>query len=168
MTLTLLSNIMVAVLLLATIGYAAVLNRRLGALRNDKAKLQELIQGLTQASTNAQAGIANLRQAADELGQQLEKKVAASRSLKDDLTYLIERGTGIADRLEGTVRARRDDAPTSERLSPAPRLGKAEKAAGEKVMALRTEADELSTLRRPGGAVSRTERDLLRALGGRR
>jgi len=39
MTLTLLSNLLVAALLVATIGYAIVLNRRLGVLRSDRAKL---------------------------------------------------------------------------------------------------------------------------------
>ena len=39
MTPTLISDITVAFLLIATIGYVAVLNRRLGLLRQDKAKL---------------------------------------------------------------------------------------------------------------------------------
>ena len=101
MTPTLISDITVAFLLIATIGYVAVLNRRLGLLRKDKAKLEELIKGLNAASTNAQAGIAGLRQATDELGRGLDKELAAGRSLRDDLQYLIERGGSIADRLEG-------------------------------------------------------------------
>jgi len=99
MTPTLISDITVAFLLIATIGYVAVLNRRLGLLRQDKAKLEELIKGLNAASTNAQAGIVGLRQATDELGRGLDKELAAGRSLRDDLQYLIERGGSIADRL---------------------------------------------------------------------
>jgi hypothetical protein len=165
---TLLSNVLVAVLLLATIGYAIVLNRRLGALRGDRAKLQELIQALTAASTSAQAGIANLRQTTDDLGSEIEKKMAACRGLKDDLTYLIERGGGVADRLEGTVRARRDEparpGESERKRTPAAPRG----ASAEKVTALRAEADDDAAPRRAGAAVSRSERDLLRALGGRR
>jgi chromosome segregation ATPase len=182
MTLTLLSNLLVAALLLATIGYAAVLNRRLGALRGDKAKLQELIHALTAATTSAHAGIANLRETVDELGVEVDKKMAASRSLKDDLAYLIERATQTADRIEGTIRAKREEpeppraseaeheripagirpkaAPTAQRPAPVP-----------KVTLLKSESDEAPVLPaalRGSGGVSRSERDLLRALGGRR
>ena len=177
MTLTLLSNILVAALLVATIGYAIVLNHRLGVLRSDRAKLQDLIQALTAATTNAQAGIAGLRQTAEELSGEVEKRLAATRTLKDDLTYLIERGTATADRLEGTIRARRDEPARpseGERATVAIRSAASERiaarsAVAEKVMTLRTEADEVSALRRPGGTpVSRSERELLRALGGSR
>jgi len=170
MTLTLLSNLVVAVLLLTTIGYAVVLNRRLGVLRSDRTKLQELIQALTAATTNAQAGIAGLRQTVEELGAEVEKKLATTRGLKDDLTYLIERGSAVADRLEGTIRARREDTARpgeGERDRERAPIS-ARPAVNEKVMTLRTEADELSALRRPGTPVSRSERDLLRALGGGR
>jgi hypothetical protein len=159
MTVTLICDITVALLLVATIGYAAVLNRRLGALREDRAKLEELIQGLNVASLNAQSGIAGLRKATDDVGRDLEKELAASRSLRDDLHYLIERGGAVADRLEGSIRARREDGPRIAEVAPAPRAG-----TGGKVAQLRTpvEAQEAPS------QISRAERELLRALGGRR
>ena len=61
MMLSLFGDAVVAVLLIATIGYAAVLNRRLSVLRGDRAKLEELIQGLTVAAQRAEAGIAGLK-----------------------------------------------------------------------------------------------------------
>ena len=91
MTLTLIGDIAISVLLIATIGYVAVLNRRLGVLRDDKAQLEELIKALTVASSNAQAGVAGLRQATEEVGQDLERRLAGGQSLRDDLGYLIER-----------------------------------------------------------------------------
>src|SRR5215467_1796683 len=111
MTPTLICDITVALLLIAAIGYAAVLNRRLAVLREDRAKLEELIRGLNVASVSAQTGIAGLRKATEEVGRDLEKELAASRSLRDDLHYLIERGGAVADRLEGVIRTRRDEAP---------------------------------------------------------
>ena len=95
MTLTLIGDITVAALLIATIAYVAVLNRRLGVLRDDKAKLEELIKALTVASSNAQAGVAGLRQATEEVGRDLEKRLAGGQSLRDDLNYLIERGGSL-------------------------------------------------------------------------
>jgi Domain of unknown function (DUF6468) len=159
MTPTLIGDLTVALLLIATIGYVAVLNRRLGMLRRDKAKLEELIKGLNAASTDAQAGILGLRQATEELGRGLDKDLAAGRSLRDDLHYLIERGGSIADRLEGSIRARREEAPRVAD-APAPRA-----SAGGKVAQLRGGAEEPE----PRTAhISRAERELLRALGGRR
>lgn len=157
MTATLICDITVAILLIAAIGYAAVLNRRLGVLREDRAKLEELIQGLTVASVNAQNGIAGLRKATEEVGRDLEKELAASRSLRDDLHYLIERGGAVADRLEGAIRTRRDESPRIAEVAAASRP-----AAGAKVAQLRTETQEAPA------QISRAERELLRALGGRR
>ena len=157
MTATLIGDIIVALLLIATIGYAAVLNRRLAVLREDRAKLEELIQGLNVASVNAQSGIAGLRKATDDVGRDLEKELAASRSLRDDLHYLIERGGAVADRLEGSIRARRDDAPRIAEVAAAPR-------AGGKVAQLRTPTEPQEAT----SQISRAERELLRALGGRR
>ena len=156
MTVTLICDITVAILLIATIGYAAVLNRRLGVLREDRAKLEELIQGLTVASVNAQNGIAGLRKATEEVGRDLEKELAVSRSLRDDLHYLIERGGAVADRLEGGIRTRREEAPRITEVAAASRP-----AISGKVAQLRTETQEAPA------QISRAERELLRALGGR-
>jgi uncharacterized protein DUF6468 len=158
MNATLICDIIVAILLIATIGYAAVLNRRLAVLREDRAKLEELIQGLNVASVHAQSGIAELRKATEDVGKDLEKELAASRSLRDDLHYLIERGGTIADRLEGGIRARRDETPRITEVTSTPR------ATGTgKVAQLRTGTEPEAP-----SQISRAERELLRALGGRR
>lgn len=164
MMLSLFGDAVVALLLIATISYAAVLNARLGVLRNDRAKLEELVNGLTVAAQRAEAGITGLKEASEDNGQRLAKRIEEAQTLRDDLTYLVERGGGLADRLEGIIRARRDgakpEAPERKRepkLDPPqrvePRLG----AAGA--------ADDGATPR--GLAPSRAERELLRALTGR-
>lgn len=166
MSLPLIGDLTVAVLLLATIIYVAVLNRRLGLLRNDKAQLEQLIQGLNAAAGSAQSGIAELRQAADELGKDLDKKVTVGHALRDDLNYLVERGGSLADRLEGTIRARRSEATPR---APEPARPAAQRAAADdnKVMPIRVDAEDQSAGRR-APPISRAERDLIRALGGRR
>jgi len=165
LSLPLIGDLTVAVLLLATIAYVAVLNRRLGHLRNDKAQLEQLIHGLNIAATSAQSGISELRQATDDVGKDLDKKVTVGQALRDDLNYLIDRGGGLADRLEGTIRARRNEAPP--RAPEAARPIPARAATDDKVMPLRVEA-ETRTADRRASPVSRAERDLIRALGGRR
>ena len=98
----------VALLLIATIGYSIVLNRRLGAVRNDREKFEVLVRNLNAASQRAEAAVTNLRVTADDLSRRLEKKVEQARSLSDDLTYMIERGDGVADKLANQIRAGRD------------------------------------------------------------
>jgi len=158
MMLSLFGDAVVAALLVATISYAAVLNRRLGVLRGDRAKLEVLIQGLTAAAQRAEAGIAGLREAAEDVGQSLEKKIDQGRSLRDDLSYMLERGGPIADRLEGTIRARRDDGSEPVERKREGRLEFPPRA--EAKVAAEDAAQRLT-------APSRAERELLRALGSR-
>jgi hypothetical protein len=99
----------VALLLIATIGYSVVLNRRLGTVRNDREKFEALVRNLNAASHRAEAAVTSLRVTAEELSRRLEKKVEEARSLADDLTYMIERGGNIADKLADQIRAGRDE-----------------------------------------------------------
>jgi hypothetical protein len=158
MMLSLVGDAVVALLLIATIGYAATLNRRLAVLRGDRAKLEELINGLGSAAQRAEAGIAGLKGAAEDIGRELERKIEAGKRLKDDLAYMAERGGGIADRLEGGLRARRDDPPPPPERK---REARAELPRDETKLA--ASAPEPTR----GLAPSRAERELLRALAGR-
>ncbi len=102
------TDAIVAVLLVATIGYSVVLNRRLGAVRSDREKFEDLIRNLANVSQSAETAVANLRSTADDLGRRLDKKVGEARSLSDDLIYMIERGGTIADKLAGLIRSGRE------------------------------------------------------------
>jgi hypothetical protein len=109
---------LVAVLLVATIVYAAILNRRLGTLRDDQEKLQGLVTALNAASTSAEAAVANLRNAADEAGKALQDRIDGGKGLKDDLGFIIDRATQLADRLEHAIRHGRDEVRTGTRSEP--------------------------------------------------
>lgn len=173
MTLTLAADLTVALLLVFTIYYAAKLSRRLGALRADKQGLQQLVQSLVQASQSAEAGMRGLKAAAEEGGRELQRKLQEAQSLRDDLAYMIDRGSTVADRMESGLRARREE-PKAE--APRPRPAEAPRDAE---VPPRREAksgpanfiQEMAARLAPsaGTGPSRTERDLLRALSsGRR
>jgi len=98
----------VAVLLVATIGYSMLLSKRLSAVRSDRDKFESVIKNLSAASQRAEAAVANLRSTADDMGRRLDKKVEEARALSDDLAYMIERGGGIADKLAASIRSGRD------------------------------------------------------------
>jgi len=156
MMLSLFGDAVVAVLLVVTISYAVMLNQRLGVLRGDRAKLEALVNGLTVAAQRAESGIAALKEASEDSGRRLEKMIVEGQKLRDDLTYMLERGSLIADRLEGTIRARRDDV----RAEPAER--KREPKLETPPRAVAPEGETPRAI-----APSRAERELLRALAGR-
>ncbi len=112
MPLALILDVLVAVLLVVTISYAWLLNKRLGNLRRDKGELEKMALNFHTATDRAEESIVRLNINVEVLQDSIKK----SELLRDDLMFLSERGTAAADRLEVAVRAARDDAG----VSPAP------------------------------------------------
>ena len=104
-------DIAFAVLLVITIGYAIVLNRKLGSLRQHKEELERLAATFSQSTARADDSIRRLKSTTDDLQKGIEK----AQGLRDDLTFLIDRGSLTADRLEESVRGARKQ---SERAEP--------------------------------------------------
>jgi len=109
---TLALDVLVALLLVVTIGYAWILNKRLGNLRQDKGELEKMALNFHMATDRAEKSIAKLKTNVDVL----QDCIKTAESLRDDLIFLSERGGTAADRLEVAVRAARDEAG----VSPAP------------------------------------------------
>jgi hypothetical protein len=90
-------------------------------------------------------GVERLRSASEGAGRQIARQIEQAQRLRDDLSFLTERGDKLAERLEGNVRSARmfadQAAVTSVQANSAP----VRDEGGQK---LRSEA----------------ERDLLRAL----
>lgn len=107
MTTEVLLDGLLAVLLVATILYAAILNRRLTHLRQGREELRTLIVEFTSATDRAHSGMESLRQASEISGGELKECVDRAQALRDDLSFLLERGTKVADRLVGSVSAAR-------------------------------------------------------------
>ncbi len=109
-------DLIIAVLLAATIAYAAVLNNRLGQLRKNRDELAKLIASFNDATLRAEAGIPKLKRASEEASSALIERVEKAQSLRDDLAFMIERADAMANRLEGSVRTARSEA----KPTPAP------------------------------------------------
>ncbi len=156
----------VVVLLVATIGYAVVLNRRIGEMRKWKAEFDRIITSFNQATTRAEAGIQSLKSIANQRGPDLQRSLDKARSLRDDLAYLVERGDTLADRLTESVRS----------AIPAPRAAEAATAASTPAVTEGPAADpntanpgsKSGSGAKPGGRRSKTARALLKALEGMR
>jgi uncharacterized protein DUF6468 len=100
-------EIILVVLLGATLFQAMRLERALGVLKRDRASLEQLVVHFNASTHQAESGIQRLRAAADSAGRNIESQLTKSVSLKDDLAFLTERGDRIADRLDGLVRTAR-------------------------------------------------------------
>jgi len=103
--LVLLLDAAIAVLLLATIAYAAILHRKLSVLRESRQQMEQLAVRFTEASGTAERVLAEIRQAAGDSGQALQKSIAQGNALADDLMFLVERAGGLAKRLEDAGKA---------------------------------------------------------------
>ncbi len=104
-------EIVLAVLLLATLIQALRLERALGVLKRDRVALEALVAGFNASTRQAEAGVERLKAAADGAGRKLDQQISASSMLKDDLLFLAERGDRVADRLDALVRAARPLVP---------------------------------------------------------
>lgn len=108
-------DLVVSILLIATIGYAVMLNQRLTQLRKNRDDLAKIIVSFNEATVRAESSIPKLRKAAEDAGMSLQERVEKAQSLRDDLAFMIERADTMANRLENGVRSAR----TEVRPSPA-------------------------------------------------
>ncbi|MDR3438528.1 DUF6468 domain-containing protein [Telmatospirillum sp.] len=109
-------DLIIAVLLAATIVYAAILNGKLNQLRKNRDDLAKLVAAFNEATARAEAGIPKLKRVSEEASSTLVERVEKAQSLRDDLAFMIERADAMANRLEGVVRTAR----TETKPSPAP------------------------------------------------
>ncbi|MGA0394172.1 MAG: DUF6468 domain-containing protein [Rhodospirillales bacterium] len=122
MALSIALDLLVSGLLLVTICYAMVLNKKIGTLRRDKSELEKMAASFNTATMKADKSLKKLKITASELGEQVE----IAHSLRDDLMFLTERGSSAADKLEDLVRAARDKTKPAARkpVATKPRTGK--------------------------------------------
>jgi hypothetical protein len=160
-------DILLVVLLTATLFHAVRLERALGVLKRDRVELQELVASFNASTRAAETGIERLHAATEGPGRQMQRLIESGTTLKEDLTFLVQRGEGLADRLDDGVRAARPVLAVSERLpvseSPAARSPYA--APLEPAAPPRRRANSESAAHDAEPKVrSQAERDLLKAL----
>ena len=116
-------DLVVAALLVATIVYAFVLNRRLSALRADRAAFERLLKDFTAATQRAESGVALLQRTASTSAAELDGKRDGAVALRNDLEFLVSRAEEQADRLDSLIsRGREQEAPRAEAKSIFDRL----------------------------------------------
>jgi hypothetical protein len=155
-------ELVLIVLLGATLFQAVRLERALGVLKRDRASLESLVVGFNASTHQAESGIQRLRSAVDGAGRQIDAQLSKSVALKDDLVFLTERGDRLADRLETLVRVARPLAQDGQARDGQVRDGQVRDGQARDGQARDRPGDKPAPP--PSKGVSQVERDLLQAL----
>lgn len=128
----------VAVLLLLTIGYCALLNRQLRQLKADEPMLKRSVAELANATDMAVRAVAGLKSAAAESELSLGEQLKGAEQLAADLQRQIATGEALFDRLARIAMATRPQPQPVEASSPAEPVAADEPRPAEQVDAFPT------------------------------
>src|SRR5262249_20103668 len=105
---------LVAVLLVLTIAYCVLLNKRLKRLRADEQALKATISELIIATDIAERAIAGLQTTVRECDQNLGERLRTAERFSADMERQLDAGEEILDRLTRIVAATRPQAPAPD------------------------------------------------------
>ncbi len=92
-------DLIVALLLVAAIAWAVILDRRLRDLRTGRDGVKQAVMDLAGAAARAESAVAALRQAAEKSGAELAAQQSKARAAADELGLLVGAAEGLAERL---------------------------------------------------------------------
>lgn len=116
---TLLADVLVAVLLVATIVTSVALSRRITRLKADESAMRQTIGELMAATESAERAIAGLRGTLSECDRTLGERLRTAERYAADLAAGVEAGEGVLARIGQIVAgARPAPAPATERRAP--------------------------------------------------
>ena len=155
------ADILVAILLAATIVTSMRLSKRIGQLKGDEAALRSTIGDLMVATHNAERAITGLRSALDECDRTLADRIQAAQTCTATLAGGVEAGEAVLSRIAAIVSGARV-APAA----PRPVEGRPEPKAEAPVRSVPTAVTEGPNGERLGAAaaaaLAMTERALAR------
>jgi Domain of unknown function (DUF6468) len=164
----------IILLLVITIGYAMVLNRKLGVLRQARGEMEKVFADFAAATGQAESGLKALQQGSGEAAVALAGNVSDACRLADEMAFLVKKGNEIADRLEVAISASRKvgplTAPTPAPMQAAAPLPQAPAAGGADRLSreARSEADAAAAARGIAKLAKRklsgTDSELMRTL----
>lgn len=90
-------------LLMATIGYCAVLNRRLSTMRDAQDDLRQLSIEFDKTIVKSKLGVDELKSAAQNASKGIQSEISQAKELIEELQLINASSTRIADRLQHNV-----------------------------------------------------------------
>jgi hypothetical protein len=123
---------LVAVLLMVTIGYCILLNKRLTRLKADEHSLKAVIAELITATEIAERAIGGLKLAVRDVNENLGSQLAAATQMSDQLYRQLSEADNVVRRLSKiAIAARPVTHPEPVAVQPKPSAAKAVAAAAE-------------------------------------
>ncbi len=119
---------LVAVLLVLTIGYCMLLNKRLKRLKADEQSLKATIGELITATEIAERAIGGLKHTVRDVNENLGSQLASATDMSQQLTKLLVEGDGVLRRITRIAVAARPAEPEPPKLSAAKAIAAAAQA----------------------------------------
>ena len=107
-------DILIAILLAATIFYAVRLTFHLRNFRQNRKELDKLINNLNSEIDKAHKAIEGLHATSQNAGEELQDKISKAQGLSEELQLMNEAGDNLATRLEKLAERNRNVAETIE------------------------------------------------------
>jgi hypothetical protein len=109
---------LVAILLMVTVGYCIVLNRRLQRLKADEHSLKATIGELITATEIAERAIGGLKHTVRDVNENLGSQLAAATQMSAHLKAQLAEGDGVVRRLSKITSAARTPSAEPEAAEP--------------------------------------------------
>jgi hypothetical protein len=123
---------LVAALLMLTIGYCMLLNKRLKLLKADEHSLKATIAELITATEIAERAIGSLKHTVRDVNEHLGDKIASATDISEQLKIQLLEGDNVLRRLSKIAVAARSPAAEAAPASPAKTLLEAAQAFTER------------------------------------
>jgi chromosome segregation ATPase len=123
---------LVAVLLLLTIGYCMLLNKRLKRLKADEQSLKATIGELITATEIAERAIGGLKHTVRDVNENLGSQLNSATDMSRQLAKLLTEGDGVLRRISRIAVAARPAEPEPPKLSAAKSIAAAAQAFSER------------------------------------
>lgn len=120
---------LVAMLLLLTIGYCMLLNKRLQRLKADEHSLKATIGELITATEIAERAIGGLKHAVRDVNENLGSQLGAAMQMSEHLKRQLAEGDAVIRRVSKIASAARPQSDTQETPAPVARTSPAKAVA---------------------------------------
>jgi chromosome segregation ATPase len=119
---------LVAILLVLTIGYCMLLNKRLKRLKADEQSLKATIGELITATEIAERAIGGLKHTVREVNEDLGSQIASAAELSQKLSKQVVQGDAVLQRITRIAVAARPSGPEPAKIPAAQSIAAAAQA----------------------------------------
>ncbi len=96
-------NILMVALLVATIFYCWLLNKRIQVLQDSKSELASVLRHFDESTQRASESIVALQTASKKISENIQTRIDKANFMLDDLAFMIEKGGKLANQMEASV-----------------------------------------------------------------